>query len=219
MDGIKEAFLKVKQDIVRLQEEIQQTNQQVYALQRELQTILQHIPFVQQTESAQYPTHNQEKEGKYEENALVSTGNKGVPTNQPTIQQTNQQEKYEENPGTKPLVPHTKDKLNELSLLASSFQEAQQALIHQFKTLTKQEFTVYATIYQLQLEQKERTYRELASTLGITEISIRDYVHKISKKGIPLEKQKEHNKKVTLSIPESFTHIASLPSLVALYEK
>ena len=82
-------------------------------------------------------------------------------------------------------------------------------------SLTKQEFQVFTAIYQLQNEQIPIDYSVLASKLGLTEISIRDYTHKLIKKGVPLHKIKENNKKVYLEISSDFRKITNLPSILS----
>ena len=144
---------------------------------------------------------------------------RGVPTNQQTNQQTNQ---YTGNEGVsvqEHIPTYQPTDLSELSGIVSSYHEVQKQLRKQIKTLTKQEFTVYATIYQLQLEGITVDYPAIASKLKLSEISARDYVLKLLKKGVPLIKKKHNNKKILLSIPSVMTSSASLPALLALYEK
>jgi DNA-binding transcriptional regulator LsrR (DeoR family) len=56
----------------------------------------------------------------------------------------------------------------------------------------------------------------ISQKLGLSESSIRDYTHKIIKKGVPLIKIKENNKKVTLSVAQDLKKIASLQTILAL---
>ncbi|MSS74757.1 hypothetical protein EXS73_00880 [Candidatus Pacearchaeota archaeon] len=219
MDPIKEAFVKVKQDIATLQHEVQQTNQQIRAVHETLTTLSQHITLLQQTKAEQSPTDQQKKDILNEPYLQSSTGNEGVPTNQQTNQQTNQ---YTGNEGVsvqEHIPTYQPTDLSELSGIVSSYHEVQKQLRKQIKTLTKQEFTVYATIYQLQLEGITVDYPAIASKLKLSEISARDYVLKLLKKGVPLIKTKHNNKKILLSIPSVMTSSASLPALLALYEK
>ncbi|MBM3230565.1 hypothetical protein FJZ22_02845 [Candidatus Pacearchaeota archaeon] len=218
MDPIKEAFNKVKQDIATLQHEMQQTNQQLNQINERIATLSQQIPLIQQTTTAQIPTDLYQKEVLTEQYKQVSTGNEGVPTNQQINKPTNQ---YTGNEGvfTQEQNPTQEKKdLTELESIVSSYQEVQKKLKHQIKTLTKQEFTVYATIYQLQLEGNTVDYPLLAQRVHLSEISAREYVLKLLKKGVPLVKTKQNNKKIILSIPLAMTQSASLPALVALYE-
>lgn len=218
-DLIKEAFGKVKQDIATLQHEMQQTNQQIQRVQKTLADLSQQIASIQQTNTLQIPTNQQKKKVLTEQYGQISTGNEGVTTNQQINQQTNQ---HTGNEGVFPQeqIPTLQQKdLNELSTIVSSYQEVQKQLRNQIKTLTKQEFTVYATIYQLQLEGIIVDYPTIAQRLHLSEISAREYILKLLKKGIPLIKTKHNNKKILLSIPTAMTQSASLPTLLALYEQ
>ena len=91
-------------------------------------------------------------------------------------------------------------------------------LRRKFKKLTNQEMRVFSLIYQLDQEREEVTYSTLASKMDLSEGSIRDYVHKIIKKGISLEKEKKNNKKVTLHVSKDIKDITSLDSLLKLRE-
>ena len=61
-------------------------------------------------------------------------------------------------------------------------------------------------------------YRSLSKKLNLTETSIRDYVGRLIKKGIPVEKTKLNNKLVQLSISEKLRKIAPLPIILQLRE-
>ena len=83
--------------------------------------------------------------------------------------------------------------------------------------LTDQEFLVFSTIYQLEQDNSFNgfiDYPLLSDKLKLTESSIRDYILRIIKKGIPLNKKKVNNKKIVLSIPTSFKQIATLSSIL-----
>ncbi len=77
---------------------------------------------------------------------------------------------------------------------------------------------VFSTIYQLEEQGFIVDYPLLASKLSLSESSIRDYTLKIIKKGIPLLKNKENNKKITLSISLDLKKIASLNTILQLRE-
>ena len=86
-----------------------------------------------------------------------------------------------------------------------------------FKRLTEQEFLVFTTIYQLENEGKEEiNYSEISQRLGLTESSIRDYVGKLIKKGVPVDKHKINNKTIYLSISQNLKKIASLSTILQL---
>ncbi|MBU3940332.1 MAG: hypothetical protein KKH88_00170 [Nanoarchaeota archaeon] len=73
-----------------------------------------------------------------------------------------------------------------------------------FSRLTKQEFLVFLTIYQLEDEISEVTHSHLAQKLKLTEGCIRSYVSSIIRKGLPLTRQKINNKLTVLRISPEF---------------
>ena len=77
---------------------------------------------------------------------------------------------------------------------------------------------VFTTIYQLEEQTLSVDYFNISEKLKLTESSIRDYVQRIIKKGFPLVKTKENNKKVLLSISQDLRKIASLSTIIQLRE-
>jgi len=73
-----------------------------------------------------------------------------------------------------------------------------------FSRLTRQEFLVFLTIYQLEDEISEVTHSHLAQKLKLTESCIRSYVSSIIRKGLPLTRQKINNKLTILRISTEF---------------
>ena len=59
-------------------------------------------------------------------------------------------------------------------------------------------------------------YKIISVKLGLSESSIRDYVGKLMKKGIPIEKIRLNNKNVRLSISEDLKKIAPLSTILQL---
>ena len=72
---------------------------------------------------------------------------------------------------------------------------------------------VFSTIYELEEQGFIVDYNILSEKLNLTESSIRDYVLRLIKKGIPLGKNRENNKKITLSISRDLRKIASLETI------
>ena len=87
-----------------------------------------------------------------------------------------------------------------------------------FKRLTEQEMLVFSTLYQLDEEGGFTEYKVLANKLNLTESSIRDYIGRLIKKGIPIEKNKINNKNVHLSLPLNFKKITTLSTILKLRE-
>src|SRR3989304_4456360 len=97
MDPIKEAFFKIKQDIISLQEQLIAVNQQMEEIKR---TLDNKIPTqIKDNESNQQvnqtvqqsPTDNLPLYDLKSQNIPVSTGNGGVPTDRQSDSQTDQQ--------------------------------------------------------------------------------------------------------------------------------
>jgi len=94
---------------------------------------------------------------------------------------------------THSLIKH----INNLNNLEKTLKKA-------FSRLTKQEFLVFLTIYQLEDEISEVTHSHLAQKLKLTEGCIRSYVSSIIRKGLPLTRQKINNKLTILHISSEF---------------
>lgn len=135
----------------------------------------------------------------------ISTGNGGVPADR----QADRQMIIEEE------IPK-KDSLKEASKLLESLDDLRKQVRLKFKQLTEQEFLVFSAIYRIEEETGSCDYRTLALQLGLTESSIRDYVVKLIRKGIPIEKNKLNNKSIVLSISKNLKIISTLPTIFQL---
>ena len=142
-----------------------------------------------------------------------STGNEGVPADRQTVRQTDQQTDFSR-----------ENQLDKASELLSSLDSIKKEVRLKFKRLTEQELLVFSAIYQLEEEKKASNedyaidYTLLSERLTLTESSIRDYIARLIKKGIPVEKTKINNKKVSLTISDSLKKIASLTTILHLRE-
>ncbi len=203
MDIIKEAFQRAKADILRLQEQLSALKEEI----AELKETFQHLASDQQTNKHENPTRETSEYRLLSSNNQFSTGNRGVPTNKQTNKQTNQHSSNEE-----------PNRITQVAAAIESLSSFHHELKNQIKQLTKQEMAVYSSIYQLESEGFAVDYLLLASRLKLSEISIRDYIFKIIKKNLPLNKQKSHNKKVILSIPKELKTAVSLSALLNLRE-
>jgi len=75
---------------------------------------------------------------------------------------------------------------------------------------------VFSTIYQLEEENGFADYKSISEKINLTESSVRDYVSRIIKKGISVEKKKLNNKNIQLIISNNLKKIASLPTILQL---
>ena len=241
VNSIKEAFIKVKQDIDEIKEYISSLSQEIDELKQtildlynnnsqitqqlaqqnskprqipahlDLNQAVQHITPAHREIPTHNPTDKQPLYSLKRQNTIVSIGNEGVPTDRQTDRQTDQHI-IKTNFNTK--INH----INKVSEILESLDEIKKDLRAKFKKLTAQEMLVFSAIYQLQDQGLIVDYTILAQKLNLSESSIRDYTQKIIRKGIPLEKNKENNKKIILSIPPELKKIASLQTLISLRE-
>jgi len=221
MDPVKEAFQRIKEEIQSLRLEISSLHKEISLIKAQStykQNPTQINPFTSTPTDnpADFPTVPQEMKGLKEQNNLFSTGNEGVPTDKSTYRQTNQQTDFlggitQEN-GEKLNLENIQETLNSLDNLKKE-------LRLKFKRLTTQEMLVFSTIYSLETKGIEDiTYKTLANNLNLSESSIRDYVIKLSSKGIPIVKRRVNNKQIALQISPNLQKIASLSTIVKLRE-
>ena len=85
-----------------------------------------------------------------------------------------------------------------------------------FKRLTSQEMLVFSTLYQIEEEKGSIDYKALSQRLQLTESSVRDYVGRLIKKGIPVEKKRINNKTILLSVSSNLKKITSLSTIIQL---
>lgn len=223
MDPIKEAFSKIKEDIMLLKNEIYDLNVQLNRVQTTQTDIYSKI--AQQTDTQ---THNQTYIPNSTPNVESSIGNRGVPTDRQTdpqtLQQTDNTPKY---PSPEPSQYSNKSSHNlpkdpisqfaKANEILSSLDEIKRDIRLKFKGLTPQEMLVFSTLYGLEEQNIEQiTYRTLAEQLQLSESSIRDYINKLTKKGVPIEKIRQNNKTILLKVSQDLKNVATLDTIVRL---
>ena len=225
MDQIKDAFQKVKQDMDSMKKDIDilkqflsKNNEKIVEIDKTIKEIQSNLSrFVikepintptNNTQNSTYPTHFPTDNTLFKplkgQNMGISIGNEGVPTDRQTNQQTNQQTE-------KTYFGNALEILNSLDNIKKEIR-------NKFKRITDQEFLVFSMIYQMTEESDYVDYKSISKKLNLTESSIRDYVGKLIKKGIPVEKTKINNKMIRLSISEKLKKIAPLPVIFQLRE-
>ena len=212
------AFQKIKQDISELKTQINEIKHQITIIRN--QTIPTDTP-TQLTIPTDTPTHIPTNQQSIEPlsigNERVSIGNEGVPTDKPTDRQTNQQtdnypEKFAQSIEKDPLSEFEK-----ANKILESLDNIKKEIRLKFKRLTPQEMLIFTTLYNLQEQNLEEiTYKLLANNLNLSESSIRDYTNKLLKKGIPVLKVRQNNKKITLEVSPDLRKIASLSTIIQL---
>ena len=107
-------------------------------------------------------------------------------------------------------------KNEELTDLNSLIETLKTDMRKKFKSLTKQEFHIFSVLYSVDKSQNQVTYQDLAVRTGLTASSIRDYIQRIVRKGVPILKEKQNNELITLKIPLELRNLATLDSLMRL---
>ncbi len=146
------------------------------------------------------------------QNQGISTGNGGVPTDRQTDRQTNQQTDFL----PKSSYNTQKSSIGDAIEILGSLDNLKKEIRLKFKRLTEQEMLVFTLLYQLSEENGYTDYKEISSKLGLSESSIRDYIGRLIKKEIPVEKTKVNNKNIQLSIHSDLKKIASLSTILEL---
>jgi len=235
MEQVKEAFSKVKQDIDSLKKEVFLLSKDLIETRRslvEICDILKELSKRKEEEGKGFPkegtpalspqnptpqpiipTQNSLQNLQNPQNLTISTGNQGVPTDRQTDRPTDQQThkgSYNNN-----FLPK-EDSINNAVQMIESLDNLKKEIRLKFKRLTEQELLVFSTIYQASEEKGYMDYKTLSEKLNLTESSIRDYIGRLIKKGIPVEKVKINNKTIHLFISQNLKKVASLSTILHL---
>ena len=243
MDSVKEAFLKVKSDIFSLGQEISSLKLEMIDLKTELKLVygflddlkiklieqtsqnqpkpiptdIEKTPTIQQISPTlqNIPTDKLLSQVLKRQKLSFSIGNDGVPTDRQTNQQTDRQAIQQINKEEK---ESKIDHLERAAEILDSLDSLKKEIRRKFKALTSQEMAVFSLLYQLEEQGNIVDYPLLSSELKLSESSIRDYIIKIQKKGIPIIKEKLNNKRVILHISKDLSKIATLDTILKLRE-
>ena len=213
MDPIKEAFNKIKQDINSLKEEILSLKKEIH----EIKSLKENSTDSSQnsTDSSQNSTDSFPDLASNPQILRISTRNQGVSTDRQTDRQTDRHTiKHPSNP---PDLSN-QDSFNDALEFFNRLDSIKKEIRIKFKKLTNQEFLIFSTVYQFDEDKKDPDYSLISKRTGLTESSIRDYIQRLIKKEIPIEKIKIKNKKVVLHIKKDFKELISLSNLLKLRE-
>lgn len=229
MDYLREAFEKVKQDISSLKQELdffkdaltdtrnqmidicailQNLHKKTEQIQKEQQDLASTHKPENPTTSTHPSTHNLDFKPLKPQILPISTGNGGVPTDRQTDRQTHRQ--------TQNIPKIQKNTVDNAIEILDSLDSIKKEIRLKFLRLTEQEMLIFSTIYQLEEENTSTDYKTLAKKLSLTESSIRDYVGRLIKKGVPVEKTKINNKTIQLKISDNLKKIANLSTIMKL---
>ena len=231
MDLVKEAFQKVREDMDSIKEELNlmrkgltDTRERMIEMceiikklgpkteipeqKQDLDTST-HDQTIQTT-STHPSTHNLPLKPLKPNNLGISTGNEGVSTDRQTDRQTDK--------NTENQAKNSQNSIDNAAEMLDSLDNIKKEIRLKFKRITGQELLVFSTIYQLDEEQGHADYKEISERLKLTESSIRDYVGRLIKKGVPVEKKRINNKTIILNISQNLKKIASLSTILQLRE-
>jgi uncharacterized protein YwgA len=93
-----------------------------------------------------------------------------------------------------------------------------QSLTFAFQGLTDREFSVFIGIIELTKTLPEVTYTDLANKLNISEPTIRNTVNRLISKKLPVQKTRFFNRKVALSVSDTFQDPKIVSKLVQIRE-
>ncbi len=229
MEEIKQAFQKVKTDMDFLFQELNNIKLKLNETQQEMKEICQILEQINEkilekpqkttptqlleepTISTPPSTHDGPLEALKPKNMVFSTGNQGVPTDKQTNRQTDN--KHEIELKKEEIM---KNSIDDAAKILDSLDSIKKEVRLKFKRLTEQEILVFSTLYQIDEETGPTDYKTIAKKLGLTESSIRDYIGRLIKKGIPVDKKRINNKIIQLSISQNLKKIASLHTILQL---
>jgi len=241
---LKQNLRKTRQEMISICEILEKINENIEKISLKNTKKHPETPFnpiqhssthkpIEQTVSTHSSTHNLPSEPFKPKNMVFSTGNQGVPTDRQTDRQTDTQHtfslkepfktekktiKTEEESSSfhTPLSTTSLDSIDNAAKILDSLDSIKKEIRLKFKRLTDQELLVFSTLYQLDEETGHTEYKSLAKKLNLTESSIRDYIGRLIKKGIPVEKKRINNKIIHLSVSKNLKKIASLPTILQL---
>lgn len=234
MDPIKEAFDKIKQDILLLKEQLNSITIQLNNLTTEnlslknslinSQTNPTHLPTQQDpliSTPTHLPTHEFDLEYSKIQNNDLSMRNRGVPTDKPTDRQTNQQtDNLNIESSYNPSISNNFKESNSFeraSEILGTLDSIKKEIRLKFKRLTPQEMLIFTTLYSLEEQDiGDITYKVISQHLRLSESSVRDYITKLKSKGIPIQKNRLNNKQISLKISSDLKKITNLPTIIRL---
>jgi hypothetical protein len=225
MRNIKEAFQKVKKDIDFVNNEINflkkeaiQNKENISNISKSLKKIEEFLKNIKNNKSlnnsTNYIKNNPISTDKQTNRQLFkpletqylpfSTGNKGVSTDKQTNRQTDKQTQKNQN------------SIENAVKILDSLDNIKKEIRIKFKNITEQEFLIFSTLYQIDEQSGPSNYKVLSQKLNLSESSIRDYIRRLIKKGIPIQKEKINNKIIQLSISNNLKKVVSLSTILQL---
>ena len=191
-ESIKQAFSKVKEDILHLEAELRQNKALLEEVRKELSNLRLEPP-------------TEKKEADLALNTPLFPMESNKQTNKQTQNQTLEQEDYQQNIKIK--QKNAFEELKNMNLTVSKI----------FENLTKKEFKTFLLIYQLVEEQGSLTYKEIEQKLNISAGAARSYISTSIQKGAPIIKKRLKDNSVILALDPSFLGLNLKEKLISYY--
>ena len=208
-ERIKNSFTKVKEDIESLKTQLNEFKSLFEDVIKNAKLAHQKDQFSEKSPQAPKEESSIGNEGVYADihSFIHSFDRHSTDTKQTFDTQQNQTSNSH-----KPLISEK----NTLSWSLSNLKEIDSL----FQTLTKQEFIVFLSIYQMEEDlNKGISYFELSQKMHLSEGCIRTYVSQMLKKVIPIEKIRVNNKLTLLTISKEFRSLNLKQRLFSLFAK
>jgi hypothetical protein len=224
--NIKNSFLKVKQDFAEFTNELESIKKQLLANSELLNQLITRLDTIEKAQ----------KEAKNS----VSTGNEGVNqsinhlinqsiTNQSLNQSLDQNQsinvKNDEITRNEGVNQSFNQSINHQSFNHLINQTAQEMSIKEvtndinktFLMLSKQELKLFLTIYQLEDEGLEASYKNVSQRMQLSEHCIRSHLSSLLKKNVPILKRRMNNHTNLLSVSKEFRALNLKKRLIGLF--
>lgn len=195
-ENIKKSFFNVKEDISILKED----NKAYKMDNKEIKDNLANLS--EKMDKIALLLENKDKKTFFN----FSSGNEGVVNSQQSTINNSQQSSTMINNPQQSTIENLKKDIDKIN----------SSLTFKFKSITDRELSVFLAIYDLELEKSEVSYTEIANKLKLTESTIRTNVNSLIKKGLPIQKERFFNKKVTLTISQDFRNLNLLNKILEI---
>ncbi|MBI2671027.1 hypothetical protein HYX18_03560 [Candidatus Woesearchaeota archaeon] len=190
-EKVKNSFIKAKKDIFKLENEIKEIKNLLIKQQEQIDLILSKI------DKNYYFKSNEDNINHISFD--ISTGNEGVRASERASERA-----------TAHIKPKEKDQIK------ANF-DSISIIDNLFRTLTKREFLLFLTIYQLEDDMGNVTYDDISKHLKLSEGRIRSHIVTLLRKGLPVIINKINNRIAILSISPEFRELGLKTRLINLY--
>jgi hypothetical protein len=114
------------------------------------------------------------------------------------------------------LIPNSPSFTNNL---VEEFKSLKNKLNSSFKALSRQELKTFLTLYELEENGLNPSYKAISYKMQLSEPCIRAHICSLFKKGIPIEKTKVNNRLTLIFIKKDFKSLNLHTKLIELYHK